>query len=223
MRRLFLVMILLAIGIGAMAQSQRDSAQLRSMLFNHFIEGAVLMKSGSVERAAMNYNTDDQSIVFVNNGKYLTLTGLEDVDTIYIDDKKFIPIKAVIYEIVTPSLEIPLLVSYSNKIRPVLATVDHNGGSRQQSAQVSNTLSDSYLSRTYKGNYSVEFIRHFVLRKRYTLYKAANEKQIAKAFPQNEEAIEKYIAENQTNFSSLPDMIDLITFCNEQNKKAVGN
>jgi hypothetical protein len=179
------------------------------------------MKSGAIEKAPLNYNTDNQSIVFIKENQYMTLTRLETIDTIYIDDKKFVPVKETIYEIVTPSEEIPLFVNYTNKIRPIVATVDHNGGSKQAGAQVSNTVSDTYVNRTFRGNYSVEFIRHFLLKKRYSFYKISNEKQVIKVFPESETAIRQFIAENQTNFSSLPDLVNLVIFCNEQNKKKV--
>jgi hypothetical protein len=177
------------------------------------------MKSGVVEQASLNYNTENQSIVFIKDGKYLTLTGLESVDTIYVDDKKFIPFREHIYEVATPAEEIPLLVTYSNKVKPIVATVDHTGGNKQVGSQVSNTLSDNYLNRSYRGNFQVEFVRHFILRKRYAFYKVNNERQLLKVFPENEGAISKYIDENNVNFSSLLDMISLVVFCNEQNKK----
>ena len=219
MRIKFIISGLFFFSIYSQAQLVQDSVRLRPLLFNHFIDGAVLLKSGALEKAPLNYNTDNQSIVFINDDRYMTLTGLENVDTIYIDDKKFIPIKEKIYEIVTPGEDVPLLVSYSNKIRPVVATVDHNGNSKQKSTQVSNTISDSYLSRSFRGNYDVEFIRHFLLKKRFSFYRVTNEKQLTKVFPDIQTSIRKFISENSTNFSSLPDMTDLIVFCNEQNKK----
>lgn len=211
----------LLFSVSGYSQSVKDSVQLRTLLFNHFIEGIVLMKSGAIEKAPLNYNTDNQSIVFINNDQYMTLTELETIDTIYIDDKKFVPVKETIYEVVTPSEDIPLFVSYTNKIRPIVATVDHNGGSKQAGAQVSNTVSDTYVNRTFRGNYTVEFIRHFLLKKRYSFYKISNEKQVIKVFPESETAIRQFIAENQTNFSSLRDIANLVIFCNEQNKKKV--
>lgn len=214
----FLFWALLFSGSGY-SQSVKDSVQLRTLLFNHFIEGVVLMKSGAIEKAPLNYNTDNQGIVFIKDDQYMALTELETVDTIYIDDKKFVPVKQAIYEVVTPSEEIPLFVSYTNKIRPIVATADHNGGSKQAGSQVSNTVSDTYVNRTFRGNYSVEFIRHFLLKKKYSFYKISNEKQVIKVFPENEIAIQKFISENQTNFSSLSDIVNLVIFCNEQNKK----
>lgn len=217
----YFLFLTLLFSVSGYSQSVKDSVQLRTLLFNLFIEGIVLMKSGDMEKAPLNYNTDNQSIVFISNDQYMTLTELEAIDTIYIDDKKFVPVKQAIYEVVTPSEEIPLFVSYTNKIRPIVATVDHNGGSKQAGSQVSNTVSDAYVNRTFRGNYSVEFIRHFLLKKKYSFYKISNEKQVIRVFPECETAIRKFIAENRTNFSNLPDIVNLVVFCNEENKKKV--
>jgi hypothetical protein len=201
------------------SQSIKDSVQLRPLLFNHFISGTVLLKSGAVESAPLNYNTDNQNIVFIQDGQYLALEELEAIDTIYIHNKKFVPVKRAVYEIATPGISMPLFISYTNKIQPIVATVDHNGNSKQSGAQVSNTISDTYMSRTFKGNYSVRFIRHFWIKKGYTLHKANNEKQLIRLFPDKEVAIRKFIDNNQVKFDNHLDMIKLVDFCNTPEKK----
>ena len=217
--KILLAIIIIIAPFFSYTQSLKDSVQLRILLFNKFINGIVLLKSGAIEKAPLNYNTDNQNIVFIKDDQYLTLTGLETVDTIYIDDKKMVPVKKAIYEIATPSLLIPLFVSYTNKIEPLVATVDHNGNSKQVSSQVSNTVSDTYMSRTFKGNHTVRFVRHFWLKKENTLNRVSNEKQLLKVFPDKEISIRKFILDNKINFSSLPDMINLVNFCNEPHKK----
>ncbi len=214
-----LVVFALIIAIDGYSQSVKDSVQLRPLLFNHFIKGTVLLKSGAIETAPLNYNTDNQTIVFIKEGQYLALTELETIDTIYIDDKKFVPVKTAVYEIATPSVPMPLFVSYTNKVQPIVATVDHNGNSKQSGSQVSNTISDTYMSRIFKGNYSVRFIRHFWIKKGNTLNKATNEKQFVRLFPEKEVAIRKFIYDNQVKFDNHLDIIKLVNFCNEPERK----
>src|SRR5215217_4884942 len=78
-----------------------DSSRLKAFLYARFIDGYVLLKTGDVEQAPLNYNTDDQSIYFLKDGKYMELSGLESVDTVYLQNKKFVPVKHDIYEVVT--------------------------------------------------------------------------------------------------------------------------
>ena len=201
------------------SQSITDSVQLHTLLFNNFIGGSVLLKSGQVEQAMLNYNTDNQNIVFIKDGQYLALSDLEAIDTIYIDDKKFVPVKKAFYEVLTPELSVPLFVSYSNKISPLIATVDHNGNSKQSGSTVSNTISDTYLNRTFKGRYNVQFRIQYWIKKGYTLHKANNEKHFTNLFPQKKWDIHTFIAENQINFENRFDIVRLAEFCNTLNKK----
>jgi hypothetical protein len=194
------------------SQSVADSIRLKSFLFDRFVEGSVLLRSGETETAFLNYNSDDQSIVFIKNGQYLILTGLETVDTIYIGQRKFVPWGQAIYEVADSAL----LISYSNKTRPVASTSDHNGSSKQTANQVSNTVSETYVGRNFKGNYSVEIQKHYWLQRDGNLYPFSNKKQFLKIFPaKTRAAVEKYIDGNQVNFRDEQDLARLVHYCEQ--------
>jgi hypothetical protein len=202
------------------AQSVLDSVNLKSLLFEKFIDGAVRMKSGAVERVPLNYNTDNQNIVFIKNGQYLVIADLEAVDTIYLQQKKFVPVNNVIYQVVSEASPVTLLVSYSNRVRPYVATTDKSGTSKKVVSQVSNTVSDIYVNRIFKGNYSVEILKHYWFGKNDKVYKANSKKQFLNSFTSKERAvIENYIANNDINFSNESDLIKLVDFCNTGTKE----
>jgi hypothetical protein len=184
-------------------------------LFDHFISGSVKMKSGAIENATLNYNVEDQSIVFQQNGQNLTLTNLDDIDTVYIEGKKFIPALDKFYEVLNPS-KIGLFALYIGKLKPMEATTDHNGTSKQLSNAVSNTASNVYVSRNYKGNYDLKVETHYWLRRGNSFYKGDTEKQIAKVFPKKSEIIPTFIEENHIDLTQPSDMIKLIEFCNQR-------
>lgn len=183
-------------------------------LFNGFSNGSVKMKSGAVENAPLNYNVDDQTITFKQNGKALTLTNVSDVDTVYIQDKKFIPAQDKFYEVLTNS-KISLLVQYTGKLRPMEATSDKDNTSKRDANMVSNTVSGAYVNRVYKGNYSLEVLTHYWLRRGNSFYKADTEKQIVKVFPDKSAAISTFIKANHLDLSKSSDLVKLINFCNE--------
>lgn len=191
-----------------------DSSKYKALLFERFIEGYVLLKSGAVEQVPLNYNTNDQNIYFISDGKYMVLSDLESVDTIFLQNKKFIPFKGTIYEVIAdPVSSAAVYVSYTNKQRPLVATADHNGSSRQTSNQVSNTVSDVYANGLSKPK-AVEIQKHYWFEKNKKMYKADNEKQVTKIFPARSAAIEKFIQENNINFIIDGDMLKLASFCN---------
>jgi hypothetical protein len=220
MRRITLFAILFVLPFFATSQYLTDSVNLKSFLFEKFLDGAVLLKSGTIEHAPLNYNTDDQNIVFIKNGKYMVIEDLEQVDTIYLQHKKFIPINKSVYQIVSESAPVALLVAYTNKTRPLIATSDHSGTSKQSMSQVSNTVTDVYTGRNFQGTYSVELLKHYWFKKNDKIYKVTPRRNFLNSFPSKSRVdIEKYIIGNNINLNYEPDLIQLVEFCNKVNNE----
>jgi hypothetical protein len=221
MRKLFcfLLFVCLILADVLHAQSVYDSINSKPLLFESFLNGAVLMKSGQVERVPLNYNTDDQSIVFIKDGKYMVIDDLDNIDTVYLQHKKFVPVNNSMYQVVTDNGEVTLLVSYSNRIKPLVATTDHAGSSKKDISQVSNTVTDVYTNKLYRGNYLVEIKKSYWFKKNDKLYKVSSKKQFVNSFPsQARLVVEKYIADNKVNFAYEPDLVNLVAYCNEKLK-----
>src|SRR5882762_7578841 len=168
-------------------QSASNHSQPSTYVFDHFIDGTVLLKTGAIEPASLNYDADNQSIIYTQTGQYMILTGLEKIDTVYIQEKKFIPAEDKFYEVGTYT-PIGLFISYTYKTHPVVANADHNGTSRQTNNQVSNNVSDAYTTRRYEGRFDVEFQKQYWLRRGHSFYKANTETQITKVFPAKADA-----------------------------------
>jgi len=203
--------------INAQNNTTNTTDQRSQYLYENFAKGIVLMKSGTLEEALLNYNTADQSIVFEKpDASVLTLTGLETIDTIYFRNKHFIPgPDGLIYEVIVSNPPaVALYVTYTNKMKPAVATTDQNGTSRKQAAEVSNTVSNVYVLRPYKGDYLIEIQKNYWLIKAKQIYKANSAKQFEKVFPHQETAIRNYIAETHISFNMEEDLIKLTAFCN---------
>ena len=200
-------------------QSIKDSLSFqKTLLYNQFINGSVLMKSGAIENAPLNYNTENQTIVFIKDGRYMILTGTEMIDTIYIGDKKFVSAHNIICEVVATG-PIALYLSYNNHPRPVEATTDHNGTSRKESNQVSNTVTDVYATKLFRGNYNFEILKNYWLKMDDKFHKANTIKQFLKSFSSDKRsAIEKYVETDHIDFNKESDLIKLVGFCNEKFK-----
>jgi hypothetical protein len=197
----------------AFSQKTPDSLQLRPFLFDSFSDGVVLMKSGTKEPGTLNYNSDNQTVYFTKDGGYFILAGLDNVDSIYIRDKKFVAVNDIAYEVLAGKSEAGLVVSYSNKLRPMVATTDNNGTSRKNANEVRNTISDNYVGRIYKSNFSIEFIAHYWLKKGTRLYKFDTEKQVIKLYWKKENEIREFIKQQKINFYKQEDVIRLFQFC----------
>jgi hypothetical protein len=191
-----------------------DSNKYKAFLFDRFHDGYVLMKSGDLEKAPLNYNTDDQNIYFIEGGQFMILSGLESVDTIYFQNKKFVPVRGVVYEVLTDeSSSAVVFVSYTNKERSVTVTADHNGTGKQTANQVSNTVTGAYANGISNKNRLLEIEKHYWFQKSKKMYKADNVKQVTRIFPSKSNEIEKFIADNNINFVLDADLVKLSQFC----------
>jgi len=196
------------------AQTGKDTTQPATCLFDHFTGGTVKMKNGALESTLLNYDTENQTILFRQGGQNLVLTGMDNIDTVYLQDKRFIPAEDKFYEVGT-STPIALLISYTYKTHPLTATTDHDGTVQKDNNQVSNNVSEAYTNRRFQGHYSVTFTPHYWLRIGHSFYKANTEKEVIKVFPRKEAAIREFTAANKVVFGRPDDMIKLILFCNE--------
>ena len=220
MKKIHLLLLIISFAPAySWSQSLSDTTWQKAFLFEQFIDGTVLLKSGGKEQAPLNYNTDNQQIYFIQNGQFMVLTGLEGIDTIYIQGRKFVPVENKVYEVPGNRGKIELYITYTNKMHPYTATADYNGTSRKDNNKVSNTVSNVYVMRPYKGQYMTEIITHYWLRRGHSFYKANNEKQLVNVFPfKDSDAIKNYIKENNIDFSKQADVVKLVTFCNAQMK-----
>ena len=196
------------------AQQSASKSLPKSYLFDHFIKGTVLSKSGAVDEAPLNYNADDQSIVFLRDEQTFILTNLEAIDTIYIQNRKFVAADNIFYEVLTDLSEISLLVTYHSKTRPLTAISNHDSTTRKAGNDVSNAVTDVYVTRPFNGDNLVEIQKRYWLGQGNSKYKANTQKQFIKVFSPNESALKQYIKESNINFSSSDDLVKLVAFGN---------
>lgn len=203
--------------IVSFSQSYDDSVmQHQTYLYGQFVNGSILLKSGEIEEAPLNYGAYDQTILFKKDGTSFTLTGLSTIDTIYIADKKFISVKNAVYEVVTHTGKTDLLIGYNSKINPMIAAADNNGISNQNAGKVNNTVTSVYLSRPFKGNYAIEITKHYWLKNFKNLYKVNTAKEFTRAFKESaSKAIKKFIQQHGTNFNNQSDLISLLSYSNQ--------
>ena len=200
-------------------QSAGDtSLQRQSNIFDHYTDGSVLLKSGGVSKAPLNYCSFDQTILFEKDGTNFTLTNFDDVDTVYIADKKFVPVNKSFYEVTPTTGQIALLISYTSKFVPMSATTDHNGTSVQKNGSVSNTVSNVYVNRSaFKGNYAVEIAKHYWLKDFKNVRRANNLRDFLKVFREiTNPAISEFAKNNNINFQNEADLVKLVNFGNKQ-------
>jgi len=214
------ILILLPFIYSVKSFAQGDTLKQAGYVYDHFVSGIVLLKNGNRESAPLNYDANQQAIAFQQDKQLMTLTNVNDVDTVYIESAKFIPVKGVFYQLLSePSSKSLLLASYYCKPHPVTATVDHNGTTTQNKNIVSGNVSDAYLNRRYKGDFYMEFQKEYWLKIKDAFFRVTSEKQIRKTFPEKSDAIHLFIEQNKIDFKKEDDLLRLITYCENETSR----
>lgn len=189
--------------------------QHQSYVFDNFTNGTVLSKSGEINTGLLNYCAYDQSILFMQGEQIMTLAGLENIDTIYFNNKKFIPFNNIVYELIEKG-NVQLYLSYTCKMHPWEATTDRNGSALHNSNEVSNTVSSAYITRPFKGNFSLEIVKQYWLKSNNKFYKANVKNDFLKVFKESANPlIKNFVATSNLDFKKEADLITLVDFCNK--------
>jgi len=214
-RPIILIVVLCSVAIQLTAQTNSNGNFLQ-YLFPGFTKGLVRMKTGESYNAVLNYNTVTENIVWEKDSKLLDLTNMESVDTIFLQNRKFVPFNEVFYEVLVNA---PISLFIQHKSDLVQAGSPAGYGTTSQTSSIKNLSSVSLKSGTYNleipSDYDIKPSPVFWIRKNNTMLSFLNKRQFLKIFPGKNDEIEKFIKQNHLNIENRDDLINLVNYCNQ--------
>jgi hypothetical protein len=193
---------------------------LPQYLFRSFTRGVIKMKNGPAQSAVMNYNTLTERMVFEQNGKLLDMINLEKVDTVYLQNARFIPAGKVFYEVLVKK-PVSLFVQHKSELKSL--------GRPAAYGTMSQTTASTSVSKLYidNGTYNLELPEYFKLtsspvswiRKNGIMYRFLTERQFLKIFPEYKNEIQGIIDQENLDIKKRDDLIKLVNYCNDLNQK----
>ena len=211
------IILFILIASNILAQStEMDGAP--QYLFNSFTSGNVLFKTSKMGEAVMNYNMVTEKIVFEQDGQLLDMINIHTIDTIYLQDCKFIPVGEVFYEVIATTSPLPLFIQHQGKLLPPDNTVAYGGSSLlSPPTRIANLQYPggyyNYLQLSY--DYKVEINPVYWLMKDNEMINFSNVKELRKLFPEKEEEIKTYIKKNRFKLEKKDDLIKIVKFIDE--------
>lgn len=185
-------------------------------LFPQFSNSILKMKGSKDITSMLNYNIVSGKMVFIRNGQVFDLTNPETVDTIFINNKLFVPKGKVFYEVLLKGTIVLYIQHKGNIVDPGMPAA--YGGTSQVS-------SSNYVSRMEMGTsvYNMKLPDNFIVKSEQVYwislsnndYSFVNERQFIKIFNGKESEIKKYIKANRTKFENPADIINLVNYCSE--------
>ena len=71
-------------------------------LFNQFRDATILYKNKKENRTALNYNKATEEMIYISpEGKNMALYPIDQIDTVYFDKRKFVPVDNRFYEVLS--------------------------------------------------------------------------------------------------------------------------
>lgn len=195
----------------AHAQDSDQPVKLVQYVFGEFSPGTVKSKSGQIHKQVLNYNLVTNEMVFNNNGTYMAIAQPENVDTVYINDRKFIPLNNKFYELLLNE-KWPLLLEFTATIYEQGTPTGYGGTSNTSASSALKSLitTGGTYSLKLPDGYTIAPENVFWIKKNGNLEKAGSEKQLVKIFRDEKDRIKDLVKKNHTNFSKREDVIALI-------------
>ena len=201
------------------AQNGQQRITISHYVFPEFIQGKVLKKQGGSNNVLLNYNTLTREMIFDQNGYRFALSELNNIDTVYIADKKFVPVDSAFYEVIPTRSKISLYINHISSVSSpgvsdgygstgnasaavaLSSLVNSSGGSNPGGRAIYNLK----LPNEYKVIPKVEFY----LKRGNGFIKVNGIKQVMKALPEKAQAIEKYVDDTHSKLNNQKSLVDL--------------
>ena len=188
----------------------------RLYLFDDYTAGTVLMKNKSRIQSPLNYDAANHVMMFKDKDEDMILTQLEAIDTVFIDNRKFIPTgRSMFLEV----LKLDNGILYINWKLEQLAK-----GKLGAFGQVSQNSVDAYdvdLVRGVSGKKESKGTEVYETLNKSEYWitihdkpgKFKNKKTLLKLYPGKETTIEAFIKNNKVDMNNPDDIGKLANFC----------
>lgn len=211
---IILTTIISVICAGAFCQTTSTGA-MPQYLFTEFKTSRVLMRTGQIQSPEMNYNMVTEKMVFARDQKYYDLMNPEMVDTIYLQDKKFVPVGKVFYELLAKGKN-ELFAEYKGDMLTAGKPVGYGGTSQVSSSNYISSvqLSGMQYNLPLPPDYIIKQSVVFWVRNGEKLSSFISEKQFLKLFPEESVKLKSFIKEKRIKFDHPEHLAILMQYLN---------
>jgi len=199
-----------------MVAQEGSSSTLPQFLFPGFIKSDVLMKNGESHSAFFNYHIVEEEMIFDQKGVYMVMAKPGDVDTIYINDRKFVPVEKAFYEVIL-NKPIAIYIQHKGKYSSIGTATAYGMTSQTNQATTITNMRAGNQIRTLDMPDDVQVSPAMVywVRVNDSMEKFTSEKQFLKIFPGKEAEFKDFLKKNKLNIKEREDLVKLGIYCNE--------
>ena len=212
MKKTIITTVMAFIVMCTFGQSKKDH-----YVFPEFKEAVAVFKDGSQQTGYLNYNGLTKNFALLEDGeiKSVSKKDAENVDMVYIENRKFIYRGDQFYEIIFRTSKVELLVEYNATLKTNTEGRNAYGSSSQTtSTQVVSTVENSsvVLNTDLPEAYSVEMKLNYILtdKKGTESFKSLN--QIKKHYAKHKKQYKAYVKAKDVDFYDPASVGALISY-----------
>lgn len=195
-----------------------NTDETSQFIFDSFSKGSVLMKNNTTQIAILNYNTVTETIVYEENGELFDLVNTDLVDTVYLQNSKFIPVGKVFHEVVEAA-SLPIFIQHKRKLFAPGKNVGY-GQTSELAASYSLSSIEHAGGRnelTIPSNYRIANDNVYWIRKDNKKVSFSNVKQLQRIFPNKGREIAVFMKTENLQLKEKDDLIKIINYCTQEN------
>ena len=212
-----LISLLFLMVINSVVVAQDDKGkQHPQFVFPVFSSGIIVTKDGTRIEMKLNYSMVDERMITENNGVYRYLQNVDNVDTIYLQNRIFIPEGTGFYEIVANG-QVPVYLQYRGMLTVQGSDVGFGMKNRSVGPTELRRYEIGYGDVVYidlPPNTSVSTSPLLWVKKGSRIGKFTNKKQLIRIFPEYRTELTEYFKQNDLNLKVHEDIVKLGMYLN---------
>lgn len=198
------------------SNAQQSNIVASHYLFPEFTQGVILMKSGKMNEAMLNYNSLTEEMIFDSNGekKAIGISEILLVDTVFIKDRKFIIVDRKFVEVIHHS-KWDLCVEHKCKVEEPGKPAGYGGSSQTSAAtSVSSLISEGRVVYNLElpEDYKVTPYSIYWLKKNGEFQEFKNLRELKKLYKDQKDLYKKYTKINHVKYQDQKSVIQLIEY-----------
>jgi len=216
LKHAIMVMAIMVFIIPARAQTPDSLVNLPNLLFPKFSWGIVKLKTGERNKAMLNYNTVTQELVFMQKKDFLVLDNPQDIDSVFLWNKIFIPFEKAFYELAVMA---PVTLFIQHKSYVEQPGVPTGFGAKSQTAGPTSVAryygARGPIDLKLPNDFKVIDDTEYWIKREGGFDNFDNKKQFLKIFPDKEWELSKFIKQRGIDFEKPEKVVELVVYCNE--------
>ncbi len=184
-------------------------------LFPEFSKSEILLKDGQMQTQLLNYNTVTEKIVCMQDGSPYDLMNTVLIDTVFMQNRKFVPSGKIFHEILVTGTY-TLFLQNRSELVPAGKPVGYGGTSQGVSSYYlsKHELAPEYINIQIPPDVKVKPDPVFWILKEGEMFEFQNKKQFIVLFQDRENEIKEFIRKNRIKFDNTDDVINLMLYVN---------